>query len=72
MIGWERHPGSESSTKEEEEEEEDVQEFSADKSVQEAPGSGSGQIDQILDSISTMASSVALLQVQSDRERWMP
>ena len=69
---WERHSGSESSAKEREEEEEDVQEFSADKAGQEAPRSGSGWLNQILESISALASSVSLLQVQVDRELRLP
>ena len=57
----ESHPSSEASAKEEGEEEEVDQEFSADEASQEAPGTGSGQLDQILESISALASSIALL-----------
>ena len=58
---WESHPSSESSAKEEEEKDKDVQELSADESGQGAPETGSGQLDQILESISNLASSVAIL-----------
>ena len=67
---WERHPVSEASD-EEEDKEHDVQEFSDDEAGQEAPGPGSGQLNQILEIISALASSVALLKVQLDRERWL-
>ena len=70
MSQWEKHPVSEASAKEKEEED-DVQEFSDDKAGQEAPGPGYGQLDQILEIISALAFSVALLQVQLDRERWL-
>ena len=66
--GWKRHPGSEASSEEEEEEEEDVQELLVDKAGQEVPGEGSGQIDQILESIIALASSFTLLQVQVHRK----
>ena len=68
----ERHPRSEVSANEEEEEEEDGQEFSANKAEQETPGAGSGHIDQIMDSTTDMASSVALLQVQAGSKRRLP
>ena len=48
------------------------QEFLSNQAGQEEPGTGSSQIDQILESISTMASSVSILQVQSDREPRLP
>ena len=68
----ESHPGSEASAEEEEEEEEDGQELLADEVGQEASGTGSGHIDQTLESISALASSVTLLQVQADREQRLP
>ena len=37
-----------------------------------APGSGSGQLDQILDSISALVSSVVLLKFQADIEQRLP
>ena len=46
--------------------------FSADEAGQEAPGAGSGQLDQIMESISALASSVAILQFQADREQRLP
>ena len=46
--------------------------FLGGEAGQEAPGIGSVQLDQILESTSTLASSVALLQVQLDRERQLP
>ena len=67
---WERHPVSEASS-DEEYKEDDVQEFSDDEAGQESPGPGSGQLNQILEIISTLASSAALLKVQLDRERWL-
>ena len=51
---WKRHPGSEASA-EEEEGEGDGQELLADEAGQEVPGTGSGQIDQILESINALA-----------------
>ena len=65
---WERYPGSEASAKEEDYEEEDGEEFLADKAGKDAPGTGSGHIEQILESISALASSIALLKVQANRE----
>ena len=43
-----------------------------DEAGQEVPGAGSGQIDQILESIIALASSFTLLQVQVDRKNWLP
>ena len=57
---------------EEEDEEGDAQDFPEEEAGQETPSAGSGQLDQILESISALVSSVALLQVQSDRERLLP
>ena len=54
------------------EEEEYDQESPFGKGGQEAPETESGQLDQILESISDMASYVTLLQVQADRDRQMP
>ena len=58
---WKLHPGSEASDKEEEEEEEYGQELSYNEAGQEALGSGSGQLNQIIEGISALASSIALL-----------
>ena len=49
-----------------------MQELPEDEVVQETPGTGSGQMDQILENISALASSIALLQVQADREQRLP
>ena len=64
---WEGRSGSEAEACEEEEEEGGTQEFPKDESGQEMPSAGSGQLDQILEIISALASSAALLQVQADR-----
>ena len=69
---WDEGTGSEAGSNKEEEEEEDIQEFPAGKAGQEKLGAGSGQLDQILDSISALTSSVALLQVQADIEQQLP
>ena len=53
------------------EEEEYDQESPFGKGGQEAPETESGQLDQILESISDMASYVTLLQIQADRDRQM-
>ena len=65
---WEEGTGSEGEADKEKEKEEEIQEFSADEEGQETPGAGSGQLYQILESTSAIFSSVALLQVQEDRE----
>ena len=69
---WERYSGLEASVEGEVEEDKDVQEFPAGEGGQEAPEIGSGQINQILESISALASSINLLQVQADREQRLP
>ena len=51
---WEEGTGSEDGANKEEEEEEDIQEFPAGKAGQEKLGAGSGQLDQILESISAL------------------
>ena len=66
---WERYSGSEASAEVEGEEDEDDQEFLAGKGGQEAPETGSRLLDHILESISALASSVTILQVQADREQ---
>ena len=65
---WERISRSEAEAYKEEYEEEYPQDFPEDEVGQETPSSGSSQLDQILASISALASSVALLQAQADRE----
>ena len=64
--------GSGAEVYEEEDEDGYLQEFINEVAGQETRSAGSGQIDQILDSISALASSVALLQVQADQERRLP
>ena len=39
--------------------------------AKEAPGPGSGQLNQILEIVSALASSVAILKFQLDREQWL-
>ena len=56
----------------EEDKEEDPQEFPEDEAGQENPSAGSGQLDQILESIRAMTYSVGLLQVKADREQQLP
>ena len=69
---WEGRSGSESNSYKEEDEEEDPQEFIEEEAGQEIPSAGSGQLDQILERISALASAVALLQVQADQKRRLP
>ena len=69
---WEGRTGSEAESIEEEEGEENTKELPEYEAGQENPSAGSGQLDLILESISALASSVALLQVQGDRERRIP
>ena len=49
-----------------------MQELPSDEAGQETPGTGSSQINQILESINALASSVAPLHVQADIERRLP
>ena len=72
VVNWEGRTISESKANEEEEEEEYIQELPEYKAGKKAPGVGSGQLDQIMNSISALAPSVSLLQVQVDRERQLP
>ena len=65
---WEGRSGSGAEVYKEEDEEGDLQEFPEEEAGKETPSAGSGQLDQILESISAQASSVAFLQVQADRE----
>ena len=66
IVNWEERSGSGAEVYEEEDEEGGSQEFPEEEAWQETPSAGSGQLDHIFESISALAFSAALLQVQAD------
>ena len=71
---WETYSGHKDSAKEGEGKDEDKteQEFPDNEGGKEVPGPGTVNLDRILESISSLASSVALLQVQLDKDKGLP